>query len=92
MFTVRNVQKSFEIEQENYIRMVEQISDLYSQKISLVAESYSLWNEFYAYVKNPDREFEETYLSMDYFRKYGIDFIAVYDLNSLSQHTFPQIL
>jgi len=83
MFTIGNVRKNFEIGQENYGKMVEQISNLYSQKINLVAESYSLWDEFYAYVENPSREFEETYLSMDYFRKYGIDFIAAYDLNSL---------
>lgn len=82
MLVIENVQRSFEIEKQNYGRMVEQISNLYSQRMNSVAESYSLWSELYAYTKNPDRGFEEAYLDIDYFEKYGIDFVAVYNLDN----------
>ncbi len=82
MFVIENVQKNFEAEQENYGRMVEQISNLYSQRMNSVAESYSIWSEFYSYVINPNKEFEQKYLDIDYFTKYGIDFVAVYNLDN----------
>ena len=77
---IRNVSTSFERENELYSSLVDSIIESDSESMKILAEDYSIWDDMYDYVINQNKDFEINYLNIDYFRKFGAEFIAVYSL------------
>lgn len=77
---IKNVSTSFERENELYSSLVDSIIESDSESIKILAEDYSIWDDMYDYVINQNKDFEINYLNIDYFRKFGAEFIAVYSL------------
>lgn len=77
---IRNVSTSFKQENELYSSLVDSIIESDSESVKILAEDYSIWDDMYDYVINQNKDFEINYLNIDYFRKFGAEFIAVYSL------------
>jgi len=83
IIVIENVLKSFEQENELYSSLVDSILESDSESMKILAEDYSVWDNMYDYVTNPNKDFEINYLDIDYLRKFGAEFIAVYSFKKL---------
>ncbi|WP_139120954.1 sensor domain-containing diguanylate cyclase, partial [Fervidobacterium thailandense] len=77
MFVSFSVRKSFSFLEEFYGQSVDHLLESYSLPMKTVCKDYSLWDELYNFVLQPNEEFAKTNLSISYHQLFKVDFVAV---------------